>query len=173
MTFLTIFRIQFKDLWFIFHDSSWSFRESYFCSKHILHKSKEWTEHKIMGFKPANKYQIIWQSLLSKISIIIIIFYRAKQRIAKTIQPFKDLFTIGFTLVQEKYFVKRNFEKKILSKNYCNVGNKIFKWIVIFHQLFSKIIFNKNNLNCFVIACLLICNCLLLKNFSFYAKWLV
>ena len=31
----------------------------------------EWTEHKIMGFKPANRYQIIWQSLIPRISIII------------------------------------------------------------------------------------------------------
>ena len=47
----------------------------------------EWTEHKIMGFEPANRYQIIQQSLLSTISITIhffvkrmsnIIFYEAE-----------------------------------------------------------------------------------------------
>ena len=31
----------------------------------------EWTNHKIMAFKSANRYQIIRQSLLSMISIII------------------------------------------------------------------------------------------------------
>ena len=30
----------------------------------------EWTEHKTMGFKPVNRYQIIRQSLLLTISII-------------------------------------------------------------------------------------------------------
>ena len=34
----------------------------------------EWMEHKIMGYKPANSYQIIRQSLLSTISIIIHLF---------------------------------------------------------------------------------------------------
>ena len=38
----------------------------------------EWTEHKIMGFKPTNRYQIIRQSLLSTISIIIHFFVKQK-----------------------------------------------------------------------------------------------
>ena len=42
---------------------------------------QECTEHKIMGFKPANRWQIIWQSHLSTISIIIHFF--AKQKVCK------------------------------------------------------------------------------------------
>ena len=38
----------------------------------------EWTEHKIMGFKPANRYRIIRQSLLFMISIIIHFFVNQK-----------------------------------------------------------------------------------------------
>ena len=38
----------------------------------------EWTKHKIMGFKPASRYQIIRQSLLSMISIIIHFFVKQK-----------------------------------------------------------------------------------------------
>ena len=45
---------------------STSLAENTYFTNHI-----EWTEHKIMGFKPANRYQIIWQSLIPRISIII------------------------------------------------------------------------------------------------------
>ena len=41
----------------------------------------EWIEHKIMGFKPANRYQIIRKSLLSMISIII--YFIVKQKLCK------------------------------------------------------------------------------------------
>ena len=50
---------------------------------------------------------------------------------------------------------------------------KYLKKIVTFNQSFSKIIFNENNLNHFVITHLLICNCVLLKDISFYAKCLM
>ena len=42
-----------------------------------------------------------------------------------------------------------------------------------FRQIFSKIIFNENNLSDFVVTRSLICNCLLLKDISFYAKCFV
>ena len=45
-TFILYTRVWFNDSWFVIHDSSWSFNESY------------WTEHKITAMKPANKYQI-------------------------------------------------------------------------------------------------------------------
>ena len=41
----------------------------------------EWTEHKIMGFKPSNRYQIIWQYFLS--TIFIIIHFFVKQKLCK------------------------------------------------------------------------------------------
>ena len=52
--------VRFDDSWFVFHDSSWSFHESYLSRKHVFDKSYRGTEHKIMVLKPANKYQIIW-----------------------------------------------------------------------------------------------------------------
>ena len=52
--------VRFNDLWFVFDDSSWSFIEPYVSRKYIFHESYEWTEHRIMVLKPANKYQIIW-----------------------------------------------------------------------------------------------------------------
>ena len=52
--------VRFNDSWFVFHDSSWSFHEPYFSRKHIFQNHAEWTEHKIIVFKPENKYQIIW-----------------------------------------------------------------------------------------------------------------
>ena len=63
------FRVWFNDLYFMIlvevftnHISA----ENLYFTNHI-----EWIEHKIMGFKPANRYEIIRQSLLSTISIII------------------------------------------------------------------------------------------------------
>ena len=80
-----LFRVQFNHLWFVFHDSSWSFHEPYFSRKHTFHESFEWTEHKIMILKPANKYQIIRQQWFTLLSIFLsnksfgnIIFYRAE-----------------------------------------------------------------------------------------------
>ena len=52
--------VRFNDSWFVFHDSSWSFHEPHFSRKHIFQNHAEWTEHKIIVFKPENKYQIIW-----------------------------------------------------------------------------------------------------------------
>ena len=63
---------------FMYHISA----ENTYFANHI-----EWADNKIMSFKPTNRYQIIWQSLLFMISIIIslscksyvnIIFYEAK-----------------------------------------------------------------------------------------------
>ena len=53
--FLIFYRVRFKNLWFAFHDSSWSFHELYF-SKKI--SQKVLNEHKIMVLKPIDKYQI-------------------------------------------------------------------------------------------------------------------
>ena len=39
---------------------TWSFHEPYFSRKHVFHH-REWTDHKNMFLKPANKYQILWQ----------------------------------------------------------------------------------------------------------------
>ena len=52
-------RVPFKDLWSIFQDSSWNFHGPYVNACFKNHT--EWTEHKIMVFKPATKYQINWQ----------------------------------------------------------------------------------------------------------------
>ena len=38
-------------LWFLFHDSSWSFHESYFCRKLIFHKSHRANRTKDHGLK--------------------------------------------------------------------------------------------------------------------------
>ena len=78
-------------------------------------------------------------------------------------------------MVPEKYFVKGTLillviQKCILSKDYCNVRKKIFKQIVAFRQIFSKINFDENDLNYFEIALSLIRNCLLLRDISFYVK---
>ena len=52
--------VWFNDSWFVFHDFSWSFHESYFGRKHIS-RIIEWIEQTIMVFKPANKYRNIRQ----------------------------------------------------------------------------------------------------------------
>ena len=107
------FRVRFNDSWFVFDDSSWSFHKSYFSRKNIFHESYiEWTEHKVMVLKPANKYQIIWYyhnieniliddfwhhsiSLLSK-SFSNIIFANCKNQTCTT----------WFTRALKKYFIK-------------------------------------------------------------------
>ena len=105
-----LFRVQFNHLWFVFHDSSWSFHEPYFSRKHTFHESFEWTEHKIMILKPANKYQIIRQQWFTLLSIFFIkqkfwkhYFLQSRNNKLKRWDNefFKHLFTIWFTLVQE------------------------------------------------------------------------
>ena len=44
-------RVRFNDSWFVFHDSSWSFREPCFSWKHIFHEL----------YRANKKNQIIWQ----------------------------------------------------------------------------------------------------------------
>ena len=57
------YRVWFKILWFIFHDSSWSFHKPYFRRKCIFHKLYCVNRYKIKVLKSGNKYQIIWQCL--------------------------------------------------------------------------------------------------------------
>ena len=69
-------RVRFNDSWFLFQNSSWSIQESYLRWKHMFHEKCR--VDKIVGFKPANRHQIIPQSSLSTISIINHFFVKQK-----------------------------------------------------------------------------------------------
>ena len=70
--------VQFSNLWFIFHSSTWSFHKPYFSRKQIFHKSYR-AKKTQMVVKPVNKYQIMqychyFKNILSVISSIIHFF---------------------------------------------------------------------------------------------------
>ena len=118
-----------NDSWFVFHDSSWSFHEPYLAENTYFTNRLEWTQHKIMIFKPVSKYQIIrhlhnFKNILSTISTIIHFFIKqtfskhhfTRSRNNKPKRRDNDLFKhLLFNLLWclEKQFVKlcstRNF----------------------------------------------------------------
>ena len=51
------YRVQFIDLWFVFHNSSWSFHEPYFSRKHIFHKSYRVNRTQDYGLKTCKQVQ--------------------------------------------------------------------------------------------------------------------
>ena len=146
-------RVWFNNLWFIFHNSSWSFPGSYFSRKNIFHESYiEWTEHKVMVLKPANKYQIIryWHyfeniliddcqhysiSLLSK-SFSNIIFANCKNQTCTT------WFTQNYLITApEKCFIKLCSTCFLRKFQYL-----IHVWLIIFSVSYQTFRFETQNI---------------------------
>ena len=113
-------RVQFNNSRFVFHDSSWSLHEPCFRWKHIFHVSYRKNITQDYGFKTKKQVfniQIISKTFLSMISTII--YFIIKQKFCKhnflrsrnnKLKKWDSLlfktFTIWFTVVLEKYFVK-------------------------------------------------------------------
>ena len=115
-----IFMVQFKDSWFVFHNSSRSFHKPYFSQKNIYHESFSMNRTQNYGLKTCKQVQNyssiskFWKlsyqwfpsssNALSSKSFVNIIFYRAENN--KMISKIINHSSIWFTLVLEKHFLK-------------------------------------------------------------------
>ena len=121
---LKLFRVWSNDLWFIFHNSSWSFPGPYFSRKHMFHDSYRVTNLQISAklfsnvlifkiFLSTSPSIIHFISLSSK-SFVNFIFYGAENNIEKMWQlTIQILFSNWFTLVPEKHFVRLYYTRKL------------------------------------------------------------